>query len=198
MSYAALGWFPRASFDLDAEDREALLDSAAQTLRHLRETGAARALPVSRGSGALGARRGVFVSLHQAGELLGCIGRIEGHESLAVDVAELTLSAALDDPRFRPAARKPGPIDIEISVLTPFRRIFDASACRPGDHGLFLRLGGRSGLLLPQVAAERNWSAHEFLEAVSRKSMLPPHAWRDPKARLSVFEAQVFSRVQAA
>jgi len=39
VSYAALGYFRRAAFDLDAPDREALLDSAAETLRRLRQTG---------------------------------------------------------------------------------------------------------------------------------------------------------------
>jgi AmmeMemoRadiSam system protein B/AmmeMemoRadiSam system protein A len=198
VSYAALGYFPRASFDLDAGDREALLDSAAETLRRLRETHEARTFPAVHGSPALESHRGIFVSLHQGAELLGCIGRTEGHGPLAEEAAELTLAAALDDPRFKPAAAKAGPIDIEISVLTPFRRIFRAEECVVGKHGLCLRLGGRAGLLLPQVAAERGWTSEDFLNAVARKSMLAPRAWRDPKARLYAFEAQVFSRLRAA
>ncbi|HUP03854.1 MAG TPA: AmmeMemoRadiSam system protein B [Bryobacteraceae bacterium] len=196
VSYAALGYFPRESFDLCATDREALLDSAAATLRRLRATRES-APAAARGSAALAARRGVFVSLHQRGDLLGCIGRAEGSLPLAEEAPEMALAAALDDPRFQPAAWKAGPIDVEISVLTPFRRIFREEECRVGEHGLCLKLGARSGLLLPQVAAERNWSAEEFLEAVSRKSMLPPRAWRDPEARLYVFGAQVFSRAGA-
>jgi AMMECR1 domain-containing protein len=42
------------------------------------------------------------------------------------------------------------------------------------------------------VATEQGWSAAQFLEAVARKAMLGPHAWRDPQARLYAFEAQVF------
>jgi len=198
VSYAALGYFPRASYELGADDCGALLDSAEETLRRLRETRDPRAYPAQRGSPALGARRGVFVSLHQGQELLGCIGRSEGHATLAEEVAELTLSAALDDPRFKPAASKAGLIDIEISVLTPFRRIFRAEECVVGKHGLCLKLGGRTGLLLPQVAGERGWTSEEFLGAVSRKSLLPPRAWRDPKARIYVFEGQVFRRPRAA
>ncbi len=193
VSYAALGYFPRAAFDLDAADRAALLGSAADTLRSLRETHEPRVFPALHGSAALLARRGAFVSLHQGGELLGCLGNCAGHATLAEDVADLTRAAALDDPRFRPAASVAGPIDIEISVLTPFRRIWDAAQCAAGKHGLLLRLGSRSGLLLPQVAAERGWTADEFLQAVARKATLGPRAWRDPKARLYVFEAQVFS-----
>jgi AmmeMemoRadiSam system protein B/AmmeMemoRadiSam system protein A len=197
VSYAALGYFPRAAFDLDAADREALLDSVAETLDRLRETGGRRPFPALRGSPALAARRGLFVSLHQGEDLLGCVGNCVGRASLAEDAADLALAAALEDPRFRPAAAVRGPIDIEISVLTPFRRIWGAEECTVGRHGLFLKLGGQAGLLLPQVATERGWTAEEFLRAVARKSGLGPRAWRDPQARLYVFEAQVFSRPRA-
>jgi AmmeMemoRadiSam system protein A len=192
VSYAALGYFPRSAFDLDAADREALLGSATETLRRLRETHESRAFPALHGSAALSARRGVFVSLHQGERLLGCVGSSEGRVPLSEEVANLALAAALDDPRFRPAASAVGPIDIEISVLTPFRRIWNAAECTVGKHGLFLKLGGHAGLLLPQVATELGWTAEEFLQAVARKSGLGPRAWRDPKARLYAFEAQVF------
>ncbi|HYW45724.1 MAG TPA: AMMECR1 domain-containing protein, partial [Bryobacteraceae bacterium] len=112
----------------------------------------------------------------------------------SVQVPDLAVSAALEDPRFRPAAEVAGPIDIEISVLTPFKRITSANQLRVHRHGAMLRLGECSGLLLPQVADRYDWTAEQFLEAVTRKSMLGPHAWKDPEARLSVFEAQVFSR----
>jgi hypothetical protein len=194
VSYAALGYFRRAAFDLDATDREALLDSAAETLRRLRQTGAREATPVRGGSVALQARRGCFVSLHQGDELLGCLGNCLGKKPLAEEVADLALAAALEDPRFRPAAAVPGPIDVEISVLTPFRRIRGLEQFRLGVDGAYLKLGGHAGLLLPQVALNREWTTESFWQALSRKAMLGPRAWRDPKARLSVFEAQVFSR----
>jgi AMMECR1 domain-containing protein len=65
---------------------------------------------------------------------------------------------------------------------------------RLGVHGAYLKLGGHAGLLLPQVALNHEWTAESFWQALARKSMLGPRAWRDPKACLSVFEAQVFSR----
>ena len=193
VSYAALGYCRRDALDLNAGDREALLDSAEQTLGRLRQSRRREAVP-ARGSSVLEARRGIFVSLHQGAELLGCIGNCSGPEPLASAAAELTLSAALEDPRFRPAAAADGPIDIEISVLTPFKRITSAARFQIGRHGAFLRLGGCSGLLLPQVADDYDWTPEQFLSAVARKSMLGPLAWKDPKARLFVFEAQVFSR----
>ncbi len=194
VSYAALGYFPRRAFDLDAAERDALLESVARSLAGFRSTRQRRAIPAVSSSPAMRAERAVFVSLHRGEELLGCVGNVTGRGPLGEETAELALAAALDDPRFDPAAFQPGPIDIEISVLTPLRRIFSPGECHPGTHGLFLRLGGHSGLLLPQVAAEHGWGAEEFLEALTRKSSLGPRAWRDPKARLYVFEAQVFGR----
>jgi hypothetical protein len=191
VSYAALGFFRRSSFELGAADREALLDSARETIRRLREDGAREGVP-AKGSASLGARRGAFVSLHRGEELLGCIGNLHGHSPLSEEVAHLALSAALEDPRFGPAALAPGPIDIEISVLTPFRRIRGVQGFTVGRHGAWLKLDKQSGLLLPQVAGERGWKAENFLDALARKSNLWTGAWRDPRAQLSVFEAQVF------
>jgi AmmeMemoRadiSam system protein B/AmmeMemoRadiSam system protein A len=194
VSYAALAYYDSGSFVLDAADSAALLESADHTLRRLRETGARKPVPAKGGSPALQVRRGLFVSLHSEGELLGCIGNMAGKSSLAEDVAELTLSSAMEDPRFRPAAEASGPIGIEISVLTPLRRIGSESEFRVGIHGAYLSLNGQSGLLLPQVATERGWSAQDFLKALARKSNLWPDAWRDPKAELYVFEAQIIRR----
>jgi MEMO1 family protein len=198
VSYAALGWYPRRAFELGEAEQAALIVCAAETIAGLRRTGERRPCPARAESPALDAPRGVFVSLHRGHELLGCIGCCEGRAPLREEVAELALSASLDDPRFRPAASSAGAIDIEISVLTPFRRIWNEEDIQVGRHGLYLRLGDRAGLLLPQVASERGWTAAEFLGALAYKSRLAPDAWRDPKARLYVFGAQVFSMPAAA
>jgi AmmeMemoRadiSam system protein B/AmmeMemoRadiSam system protein A len=197
VSYAALGYFPRSAYDLDAADREVLLDVACDTLDHLRRSGERRPAAARGGSSALAVHRGAFVSLHQGDELLGCIGNCAGRLPLAEEIADLTLSAALEDPRFRHAAFAQGPIEIELSILTPFRRIRSTTEFQVGRHGAVLRLGNRSGLLLPQVAEGHGWTSDEFFRALARKSSLGPNAVRDPKARLEIFEAQIFSRTQA-
>ncbi len=197
VSYAALGFHPHTAFQIDAEDREVLLDSAAETLARLREEGNRQSTPASGGSQALRGKRGAFVSLHRGEELLGCIGNLAGRYPLAEEISHLTLSSALDDSRFGPATSAAGPIDIEISLLTPFRRIHSAAEFRMGRHGAYLTLEGRSGLLLPQVADNRDWTAEDFLRALEHKSGLWKGASRDPKAKLYVFEAQVFARKNA-
>ena len=192
VSYAALGYFRREAFRVSSAEGETLLALASEALQNLRETGDRASHPAAAPlSPTLQMRRGAFVTLSLGDELLGCVGNVTGCRPLSEEIVDLTLSAALDDPRFRPAAEVEGPIDIEISVLTPLRRIRDAAEIKIGCHGVFLRVGGHSGLLLPQVATEHGWNAEEFLRALSRKSLTAPHSWRDPRARLYVFEAQI-------
>ena len=135
----------------------------------------------------------MFVSLHQADRLLGCVGTRVGCESLAQTVPEMTLRAALDDPRFPTVLGVEGEIDIEISILSPMKPLRDPSAFRTGTHGATLDCGGRQALLLPQVAAGRDWSGDEFLGALSTKAGMGSKGYQNAGARLSVFQAQVFA-----
>jgi len=83
-------------------------------------------------------------------------------------------------------------IDIEISVLTPMRRICGASEIEVGRHGLFIRKGARSGLLLPQVATEHGWDREQFLRWTCQKAGMRADAWKDKDVELYVFSADVF------
>jgi len=193
VGYAALGYFRESSFYLSQAAREALLDSAAATLAQLRERGVER--PVESGAPLeeLDRRGGVFVSLHREGELFGCIGRIGNEDSYRAAVPELALSA-LHDPRFPTRVTAPADLEIEISILTPFKRLPKPERFRLGEHGGYIECWGRRGLLLPQVGRERKVSAEWFLDALAHKAGLPAGAWRNPEARLWVFRAQVFGR----
>ncbi len=197
VSYAALGFHAASAFRVSDLDAGVLLDSAAATLRGLVENGHRHAVPARGGSPNLAAKRAAFVSLHRGEELLGCIGNLAGRAPLSHEIAALALSAALDDPRFGPATFSRGPFDLEISILTPFRRIRHLTDFEVGRHGALLLLEQRSGLLLPQVAEGLDWTAEDFIRAVERKAHLWKGAWRDPRARLFVFEAQILSRRNA-
>ena len=195
VSYAALGYYRSSSFELGFDDRAALLASAEETLDCFRETGSREPVK-ARGSDALQSRRGVFVSLHRGDQLLGCMGHCPGREPLAEAVPDLALSAALEDPRFSPGDALASPFEVEISMLTPLRRIVHPEDFQVGRHGGFLKFPPWSGLLLPQVATHHSWTATDFLRALAEKCSLAPEAYRDPAARLYVFEAQVFSRAK--
>ena len=194
VSYGALGYFPVQSFWVDAAERSLLLESAQETLRNLRSTGEHRPIPPRQITPALSRKPGVFVSLHQGQRLLGCVGNRLSCESLAENVPETTLRAALDDPRFPTVLGVEGEIDIEISILSPMKPIREPGAFRIGVHGATLDYGGRHALLLPQVAAGRDWSGEQFLNSLSVKAGLGSKGYQSAGSRLSVFQAQVLAK----
>lgn len=143
---------------------------------------------------ALNELRGAFVSLHTNGRLRGCIGYIEGLKSLLKTVQEVAAKAATQDPRFLPVTEDELPsVRLEISVLSPLELVTDIRSIAVGTHGLMLELGGRRGLLLPQVATELGWDTEAFLNGTAQKAGLPPDAWQHPEAKLYRFSAEVFA-----
>ena len=85
-----------------------------------------------------------------------------------------------------------GEIDIEISYLTPMKRVTQPDEIIVGRHGLHIAMGGRRGVLLPQVAYERGWLREEFLRQTCHKAHLPADAWKRPDAEIYSFTAEVF------
>ena len=124
--------------------------------------------------------RATFVTLKKAGELRGCIGSLEARRPLAEDVIANARAAAFQDPRFAPLAREEfGAIDIEVSLLTPPRRIaFSDDAdlvgkLRPGEDGVILERGAERATFLPQVWENLPDPAH-FLDQLKRKAGFAP------------------------
>ncbi len=142
---------------------------------------------------ALRRKTGAFVSLHRRGMLRGCIGYVEAVKPLAQAVQDMALSAAFHDPRFDPlTVEEIDDLDIEISVLTPFEKITDPGRIQVGHHGLMIRKGARSGLLLPQVPVQFGWDLPAFLSQTCQKAGLEPDAWQDSDTELFVFSADIF------
>ena len=138
-------------------------------------------------------KRGLFVSLHLQGNLRGCIGYVEGQASLRKSVHEMALAAAFRDPRFPPLrSAEMEMLELEISVLGDLIPISGPDDILIGRDGLFIEHPNGSGLLLPQVATDWNWTAEEFLRQVCRKAGLANDAWQDPATVLYRFEAEVF------
>ena len=139
-------------------------------------------------------QKGAFVSLHRNEELRGCIGLLSPDQALYKIVQHCVLSAALKDTRFTPVTQEElKDLDIEISVLTPFRRIQNIEEIEVGKHGLYIVQGPFRGLLLPQVATQYRWDRTTFLEQTCRKSGLSASAWKDSHTAIHIFEAEVFS-----
>ena len=135
--------------------------------------------------------RGAFVTLHEHGELRGCIGMMVAAKPLDETVREMARAAALEDPRFDPVrVDELDQLQIEISVLSPMFAIAPDDVV-VGRHGLMVSYEGRRGILLPQVAPEWGWDRETFLAQTCRKAALPMDQWRR-SAKLEAFTAEVF------
>lgn len=145
-----------------------------------------------RQSPALNQKCGAFVTLTKQGALRGCMGHFGEDMPLHEAVYEMAQMAAFEDPRFPQLRRHElDEIDIQISVLTPMRRIYSLNEFQLHRHGIFIKKGWRSGTFLPQVADEVNWTKEEFVGHCSRdKAGIGWDGWRD--AELYVYEAIVF------
>lgn len=136
---------------------------------------------------------GAFVTLKKHGELRGCIGYIMAAKPLYETVKEVARSSAINDYRFSPVSENElDKIDMEISVLTPLKRCKDVNEIIVGKHGIYMKRGINSGLLLPQVATEQGWDRETFLGQTCRKAGLPADAWKDPSAEIYIYSAEVF------
>lgn len=137
--------------------------------------------------------RGAFVTLTIDGVLRGCIGHVIGADPLWLSVRANAINAAFRDPRFSPlSAPEFEAIEIEISALTPLRKISSPGEIVIRRDGLVIERGLNRGLLLPQVAERYDWSPEEFLDQTCRKAGMKPGCWRNDSAEISAFSAEVF------
>ena len=134
-----------------------------------------------------------FVTITRQGQLRGCIGYVDPVRPLVEAVAHSAAAAATADPRFPPVTPEElAHLEIEVSVLSPLRRIDDPSEIQVGTHGLYISQSGRHGLLLPQVATDLGWDRETFLRQTCLKAGLPGDAWRHG-AEIQVFSVDHFT-----
>lgn len=138
-------------------------------------------------------KAGAFVTIKIKDELRGCIGFITSEQPLLETVCEVAKHAAIQDPRFPPLTKNEfNLIDIEISVLSPMKKISEYNEIKIGEHGLLVEEGFNRGLLLPQVATENNYTVQQFLTSICMKAGLSHDLWQKKKLNLKVFTALVF------
>jgi AmmeMemoRadiSam system radical SAM enzyme/AmmeMemoRadiSam system protein B/AmmeMemoRadiSam system protein A len=135
---------------------------------------------------------GAFVTFNKKSNLRGCIGRFEPNIPLYQVVIEMAVAAATEDYRFSPISEKElDEVEIEISVLTPFKKIKSIDEIELGKHGIYIIKNGRGGTFLPQVATSTGWSLEEFLGHCARdKAGIGYTGWKD--ADIYTYEAIVF------
>jgi AmmeMemoRadiSam system protein A len=178
------------SFEITNEEKKILLHTARESLRSaFADTEGRYPKPTEN----LKTECGAFVTLRIEGKLRGCIGNVTAEQPLFDAVRDLARSSAFRDPRFPPLTEGELPgVEIEISVLTPLEPI-EPQEVVVGTHGLLMRSGLRSGLLLPQVPIEQGWDREEFLTHTCYKAGLPGSCWQDPDTQLYAFTAIVFA-----
>ncbi|CAB5144539.1 COG2078: Uncharacterized ACR [Olavius algarvensis associated proteobacterium Delta 3] len=181
---------------LTTEQKRRLLELARKTIEHALHIDM---VPFPRSDDRLLVQpRGAFVTLKKNGRLRGCIGHMAENMPLCQVVSAMALQAAFNDRRFAQLrADELETIDIEISVLTPFRQVSDAGSIRVGIDGVRLKKGDRVAVFLPQVATEQGWDRGEMLDQLCRKASLPAGSWKEG-ARLYTFQAEIFSESELA
>jgi len=178
---------------LNKDQRKKLLEIARKSIETYLKTG--KKLEVKEADAVLLKEMGAFVTLHEHGELRGCIGNLVGTQPLYLTVRDMAVEAAVGDPRFpHVESDELKNIEIEISVLSPMEKIDSVDKIQLGVHGVLVRRGFNSGVFLPQVATETGWSKEEFLSYLcAHKAGLSADAWKDKSTEIYIFSAEVFS-----
>jgi len=179
-------------FMLNSADRKTLLAIAKNVVEEKVKHN--RTFEPETDSPALLQARGAFVTLNKNHNLRGCIGYTSPMKALYLTVRDMAVSAAVHDRRFAPVGEEElDKLEYDISVLSPFKRVLDIKKIEVGKHGLLIKNGRNSGLLLPQVSAEYGWDRETFLQQTCRKAGLSINAWQDENSDVFSFTAFVFS-----
>jgi MEMO1 family protein len=183
----------KESFNLNEKEKKDLLILARQTVEQQVKKKSVAAVDPTAFSKSLVTNCGAFVTLRKNGDLRGCIGRFDASEPLYAVVQKMAIASSSEDYRFPPVSpQEINQIEIEISVLTPMRRITSIDEFQLGKHGIYIKKGDRAGTFLPQVAEETRWTKEEFLgHCAQDKAGIGWKGWKD--AELYVYEALVFS-----
>jgi AmmeMemoRadiSam system protein A len=139
-----------------------------------------------------------FITLTAHGQLRGCIGSLNPYQSLAEDVREHAVAAALNDPRF-PAVREDelNGIQIEVSRLTrPIPLEYEdandlLSKLHPYLDGVILRDAFRRATFLPQVW-EKIPDPTEFMNNLCYKMGVRHDLWRGKHFEVLTYQVEEF------
>ena len=176
-------------FNFSDEEKKAMIATARSSIYsalRLDYDGDARPVGILKKKG-----YGVFVTLHLNGRLRGCIGRFTSDDSLHETIREMAESAAFHDPRFPPLSRNEArQIEIEVSVLSPLKKIESINEFKLGRDGIYIIKGRHHGTFLPQVADETGWDTEQFLGHCARdKAGIGWDGWKD--ADLYTYQTEI-------
>jgi len=192
VGYSALRIYKEDNFFLTLEEKQELLNIAKlaiyeATLNHKRVEIDSTKLPQK-----LKLNLGAFVTLYKNGNLRGCIGRFEPNQPLYEVIVDMAIASAQNDTRFNILQlNELDEINIEISVLTPRKKIESLSEIEIGKHGIYVQKGLNTGTYLPHVATQMGWSVEQFVQScASEKAGIKFNNYNE--LELFTYEAIVF------
>lgn len=183
--------------DLGREDAMEMLEISRKAISEYIKYGNIPDKKICRGKYAR--KAGIFVTIKKNGELRGCIGFPRPVYTICEALIRSSIYSATEDPRFgRVREEELDSLQIEITVLgNP--EIIDQNKenfldlIEIGRDGLIIETDYASGLLLPQVAVEENFTKEEFLSATCLKAGLDGDCWKRRGTRIYRFPGRVIS-----
>ncbi len=179
------------SMQISNLEKEEILEKARHSIKTFLETGKKGKLiePVS--SGILSEITGAFVSIYVNGKLRGCIGGFAQEKTLNELVQNLAVSAARDMRFENVKLEELDKMVLEISVLSPLKKIESIDEIVLGKHGIFIQQDFNTGTFLPQVIDKSGWDVKQFLGHCARdKAGIGWDGWKT--ADVFIYEAVVF------
>lgn len=133
-----------------------------------------------------------FVTINKNKSLRACMGHIFSSAPLVDEIIESASIACTKDYRFGKINESElKDLEYEVTVLSRMKLVSDFNEIQIGKHGLYIKYGNKNGLLLPQVASERNWDKETFLSQVCAKAGLPTDTYLKGNAQIFIFEAVI-------
>ncbi|MDO5116955.1 MAG: AmmeMemoRadiSam system protein A [Eggerthellaceae bacterium] len=154
-------------------------------------TGRAAQLPADVPQELLNTQAGAFVSLHEHGQLRGCIGTIAPtRENVAQEILQNGISACSRDPRFDSVTEDElDYLEYSVDVLAPAEPIESTDQLDPVRYGVIVTKGWRRGLLLPNLEGVDTVDEQVFI--AKRKAGISP---LDTNVQLERFEVVRYTR----
>lgn len=179
-------------------ERSMLLKLARQSIEHAVRGQGLPPLHLAAMTPSMQALGASFVTLTLSGELRGCVGALEPAKSLAEDVRDHAVAAALEDYRFPQVGEAElKDIHIEISRLTvPVPLEYTTpedllNKLQPGLDGVIIKDGWKRATFLPQVW-EKLTSKEEFLEQLCYKMGVERDLWRRKHLDVLTYQVEEF------
>ncbi|WP_347839201.1 AmmeMemoRadiSam system protein B [uncultured Draconibacterium sp.] len=192
VGYYAIGIYERPVFRISKTEQVEILQWTRNAIA--RFLGKKITEAKTKKSRILETKAGVFVSIYINNELRGCIGGFAGEKTLREMISTHAVSAANDN-RFNPV--EPFELEnmsLEVSVLTPLKKIHSIDEFQLGKHGIYIKSGFNSGTFLPQVAEKTGWSKEEFLGRCAKdKAGIGWEGWKT--AELYTYEVAIVKEV---